>query len=705
MLRPSFLRRFSRPRFRLTGAFLLVQMVLAALVLAHHGFLLDWDLEARLHARLDILKPVLDVSLREDLISTKQKAIQDILSRLVTAPQAGIVFIVIRDEEGHLIGHAGPVNPATPPLPSRSLTGGVYVVEQDLAVHNEKIVTALIGLSTRMTPLSDGIRPGPWLGVIVFFFFLLVVINVAFFHFLRRSMSGSISTSFGHDEGKNSSPENQNSAAEEKAFLKTLLQTIPQMIWLKDPDGVYLSCNKKFETFIGKSEKEIVGLTDYDLLDRDLADFFRAHDRIAMAAGKPTTNEEWLTYAVGGHRVLLRTTKTPMHDEAGTLIGVVGVAYDITEIRHTEEALRRSQETLEEAQRVAGIGSWELDIPSGQLDWSDQTRRIFDMPADTPVTLDLFFSRLVPEDRPVVQAAWKAALAGAAYDIEHRIVTGQGTRWVRERAEIKRQATGEPSRGIGTTQDITNRKTAEIKLLVTIDALTRSNTELERFAYIASHDLQEPLRSIVSFTQLIQHRMGDTLPAEHQESFAFVIAAAKRMSLLIQDLLSVSRVAAKGMAFVPVALGASCQAALTNLRESILESGAEIEVGDLPLVMGDAIQLMQVFQNLIGNAIKFRAKDRPPVIRVAARQGSGAWRISIADNGLGMGPTDQDIFEMFRRLHPANAYPGTGIGLTVCKRIITRHGGTIWMESEEGKGSTFHFTLPNADASPGDPAP
>ncbi|WP_081609037.1 ATP-binding protein [Paramagnetospirillum caucaseum] len=233
---------------------------------------------------------------------------------------------------------------------------------------------------------------------------------------------------------------------------------------------------------------------------------------------------------------------------------------------------------------------------------------------------------------------------------------------------------------------------AEQKELV--ERLMASNTELERFAYVASHDLQEPLRTIVSFTQLLDRHLGDKLPPEDRENFEFVVGAAKRMGLLINDLLAFSRVSAKGVSFSRISLTAACSAAQDNLREVISQNHAEITVGQLPEVIGDDVQLMQVFQNLIGNAVKFRHPDRKPQISIDAEQKDGKWQIAVRDNGIGIADTTQDIFEIFRRLHAGNQYPGSGVGLAICKRIITQHGGQIWVEPEPGHGATFRFTLP-----------
>ena len=250
---------------------------------------------------------------------------------------------------------------------------------------------------------------------------------------------------------------------------------------------------------------------------------------------------------------------------------------------------------------------------------------------------------------------------------------------------------------IGATlilQDITARKEAEMKLREAVERLTVSNAELERFAYVASHDLQEPLRTIVSFTQLLDRQIGATLSAENRESFGFVVAAAKRMRLLINDLLTYSRVNTKNIQFSVVSLRRACDSALANLHESIAESAAVVAVGELPDVLGDSIQLMQLFQNLIGNAIKFRRPQVAPRVSVSSQQRGDEWVISVADNGIGIIQTEQDIFEIFSRLHSASSFSGSGVGLAISKRIVQRHNGEIWYDTRYGEGTVFYFSLP-----------
>lgn len=246
-------------------------------------------------------------------------------------------------------------------------------------------------------------------------------------------------------------------------------------------------------------------------------------------------------------------------------------------------------------------------------------------------------------------------------------------------------------------RDVTERKEAQEKLARKAEELARSNADLEVFAYVASHDLQEPLRMVASYTQLLARRYKGQLDADADEFIGFAVDGAARMQLLIQDLLSYSRLTTRGKTPCFTLAEAACRSALENLQESIRSSNATVSVGALPAVLADAMQLTQLFQNLVGNAIKYR-NERKPEIRVDARSNGHEWIFSVQDNGIGIEPQYfERIFQMFQRLHTRTEYSGTGIGLAICRRIVERHGGRIWVESERGHGSTFLFTIPRAE--------
>ena len=246
--------------------------------------------------------------------------------------------------------------------------------------------------------------------------------------------------------------------------------------------------------------------------------------------------------------------------------------------------------------------------------------------------------------------------------------------------------------------DITDRKQAEHILKTTAAELARSNNELSQFAYIASHDLQEPLRMIASFLQLIEKRYDAVLDAEGKEFIHFAVDGAKRMQALIQDLLALSRVQTSAR---PAGLTDSAKVfrdVMNDLQLAIVEAGATVTCDHLPVVMADSVQLAQLLQNLLGNALKFRGTDAIRIHLGVIRR-DDAWEFSVTDNGIGIEPQFFDrIFGIFQRLHSRSELPGTGIGLAVCKKIVERHAGRIWVESKPGSGSTFLFTIPDKKA-------
>ena len=241
--------------------------------------------------------------------------------------------------------------------------------------------------------------------------------------------------------------------------------------------------------------------------------------------------------------------------------------------------------------------------------------------------------------------------------------------------------------------DITERKRAEEKARLLLAELDRSNKELGQFAYVASHDLQEPLRMVSSYTQLLARRYQGKLDANADEFIAYAVDGANRMQRLINDLLAYSRVGTRGKEFEPTDCAAAFDLALANLQAATVENGAVVTRDPLPTLMADKLQIGQLFQNLIGNAVKYHGAE-PPRVHVSAERKGDDWVFSVRDNGIGIDPQYAErIFVIFQRLHTREEYPGTGIGLAICKKIVERHGGRIWMESQLGSGTTFYFTI------------
>jgi light-regulated signal transduction histidine kinase (bacteriophytochrome) len=254
-------------------------------------------------------------------------------------------------------------------------------------------------------------------------------------------------------------------------------------------------------------------------------------------------------------------------------------------------------------------------------------------------------------------------------------------------------------------RDITTRKKAEAHLLQKVEELNRSNEELEQFAYIASHDLQEPLRMVASYTQLLSMRYKGKLDSDADEFISFAVDGASRMQRLIKDLLAYSRVGTKPPDLQDTSSEKALQHALINLRGAVAESGALVTYDPLPIVVADEMQLIQLFQNLVGNAIKYQDSEVPRVHISATVSVEKKWMFSVRDNGLGIKPQYfEKIFGVFQRLHKREEFEGTGVGLAICKKIVERHGGAISVESQLGHGSTFFFALVESDKKASEPS-
>jgi PAS domain S-box-containing protein len=294
-------------------------------------------------------------------------------------------------------------------------------------------------------------------------------------------------------------------------------------------------------------------------------------------------------------------------------------------------------------------------------------------------------------------------------ELEFRIVRRSGAvRWVSHICQPVYGPDGQFLGRRGSNRDITDRKTFEMELQEAHDTLEqrvnertaelqRSNADLEQFAYISSHDLQEPLRMVASYVQLLERRYKGKLDSDADEFIGYAVDGATRMQALINDLLVLSRVGTRGKPMEPVKMSQVVAQAAANLQVAINESGAEVRCSDLPDINGDFTQLVQLFQNLIGNAIKFRG-DGMPVVEISVAKDEAGWLFRVQDNGIGIHSAYFDrIFLVFQRLHSRQDYPGTGIGLAICKKIVERHAGRIWVESEPGQGTTFCFTIPSRE--------
>lgn len=302
-------------------------------------------------------------------------------------------------------------------------------------------------------------------------------------------------------------------------------------------------------------------------------------------------------------------------------------------------------------------------------------------------------SFVLPEDRDAVRENAVRMLKGdCSVGYEFRVINKQAKiKWVMETVVPiyyrRKRAT------LGSLIDVTERKQMEERLQQMAAEMQRSNTELEQFAYVISHDLQEPLRMVSSYTQLLAKHYGKKLDDDADEFIGYAVDGAKRMQMLLHDLLEYSRVGTRGKPFGLVNCEHVVEQAMANLKIAIEECGGSVTYDVLPTIMGDEGQLVRLFQNLIGNAIKFRREEAPQV-HISAQRRNNIITFTVKDNGIGIDPQhSQSIFEIFRRLHTREEYPGTGMGLAICKKIVERHGGHISVQSQPGQGSTFYFSV------------
>jgi PAS domain S-box-containing protein len=398
------------------------------------------------------------------------------------------------------------------------------------------------------------------------------------------------------------------------------------------------------------------------------------------------------------NEVLIRKLETKMQqlEEANRKL-----ERDVAERQRTEEALRRSEAEFREAQRIAQLGSWTWEAASDTVNWSEEIYRIFGRDPKLPAppvaeSAELFTS----ESWARLRAAQQETLAhGTPYLLDLEVVRPDGTRgWMIVRGQAERDGSGQVTKLRGTTQDITDRKNAEQSLARRTQDLERSNADLEQFAYVASHDLKEPLRAVSGSVGMLQRHYEGKLDDLAGACISHAVEGTVRMACLIDGLLAYSRVDRRGGDFYPVECAQVLEAALQNLAATIQETGAVVTQDALPAVHGDASQLVSLFQNLVNNSLKFR-REAPPRIHVSAERQGAEWHFAVRDNGIGIDPQFfGKLFRVFQRLHTRSQYPGTGIGLALCKKIVERHGGRIWVESALGEGTTFYFSLLDAQA-------
>jgi PAS domain S-box-containing protein len=483
----------------------------------------------------------------------------------------------------------------------------------------------------------------------------------------------------------------QKRAREELAYSKDriagILKSITEAFMVVDREWRVTYVNERAARQAGLPAEQIIGRRFWDVFPWAANSEFDVQYHRAMDEHVPVQFQTYDTYS----NSWLEAHADPTEE------GLSAYILDVTERKKAELAIRESEERLKLAMEAGRMGTWEWNLASGTMQWSSQLEELHGLaPGSFEGTFEACQHKIHPDDRErVLQSIRRAVASGGQYLNEYRIVRADGrVLWLEARGRLLLDQDGQPARLAGVCMDVTDRKLAEDELVRQAAELARSNADLQQFAYVTSHDLQEPLRTISSFVQLLSQRYRGKLDSDADEYIGFVVSGVQRMSSLISDLLSYSRlVNTTNGTSTPVDLQGVVAWASSNLRSIVEESGAEITHDPLPHVPGDHVQLVQLMQNLLSNAIKYRGPDAVRVHITAERNPRG-WTIRVADNGIGIDPAYHErIFGLFKRLH-SREVPGTGIGLAICRKIVEKHGGQIWVESAAGQGAIFCFTLP-----------
>jgi PAS domain S-box-containing protein len=480
---------------------------------------------------------------------------------------------------------------------------------------------------------------------------------------------------------------------EREEYLRVLTETMPAVPWSATPDGQIDYFSQRWLDLTGLTREQALGEGWVLVAHPDDRPQMLAAWAHALATGEPYDVIHRIHLADGSYR-WQRSRALPQRDAAGRIVRWHGITDDIHELRLAEERVRASEERFAkafQASPAALVITRQRDRV--QLDVNESYCELIGWPRDeligrTPLAQEVFVH---PEQLADLRAVLQTEQRLRNREITIRTRSG-------ELGTVLFSVVGVPLNGepcfLTIMVDITERKRAEAALAEQAQELQRSNTDLQQFAYVASHDLQEPLRMVASYTELLGERYRGKLDEKADKYIRYAVEGARRMQQLVNDLLAYSRIGTQGKQLQPIDSDGLLRRVLNGMRATIEESGATILYSDLPVINADGVQLGQLFQNLISNAIKFHG-DQPPRIQIGAEPVDGSWVFSVADNGIGIEQTYADrIFQIFQRLHERGKYEGSGIGLAIVKRIVDRHGGRIWFESEIGSGTTFFFTMP-----------
>ncbi|MEN6351163.1 MAG: PAS domain S-box protein [Syntrophomonas sp.] len=477
-------------------------------------------------------------------------------------------------------------------------------------------------------------------------------------------------------------------------ILRSFVNAISESAFLMDNKGKILLVNEITAQRLGYEADEIVGKYLYDFLDTDIAGIRKQKANEVITSGQPVSFED----APNG--LSMWNSIYPVFDRKGRITSLATFGYDISEVKKMEEEKVRAAVERAAIIDAMGDGLLLMDMDGKIIDMNPALERMVRLDRELMLGnnfLEILPQLLAPGDVDKTVKIVASTLKGRVppSEILTLITRNRSYLYFISTASFVYDDYNRPRNVILTFRNVTPIKKAEDRVKQTMEELRRSNEELQQFAYVASHDLQEPLRMVTSFVQLLANRYRGRLDEEADEFINFAVDGARRMQHLIQDLLSYARVESKGREFSECDAGYCLGKAVFNLQKMIEENNAIIINCELPPIRADEGQITQLFQNLIDNAIKFRGVE-PPKIYITAEKLQNEWLFSVQDNGIGIEPDYAErIFIIFQRLHSRKDFTGTGIGLSICKKIIQRHNGRIWVESQAGEGSTFFFTIPD----------
>jgi PAS domain S-box-containing protein len=482
--------------------------------------------------------------------------------------------------------------------------------------------------------------------------------------------------------------------------FRNLANNISQLAWMADEKGAIFWYNQRWFDYSGTTLEEMVGWGWQKVQHPDHLQ--RVVDKISRCFQKGEVWEDTfpLRGRDGNYRWFL-SQAVPIRDSEGKVLRWFGTNTDISVLQEAERHLAQMESRYRGLLEAAPDAIVVVNQAGKIVLLNVQAEKQFGYTRDELIGQEV--TNIIPEgfaERLIADGTRSATEA-----VTQQIGTGielSGRRKDGSEFPIEIMLSPlESAEGVLVTtaiRDITERRRSEVHLRKTVRELKRSNDELQQFAYVSSHDLQEPLRMVSSYTQLLAKRYQGRLDSDAHEFIAFAVDGCNRMQGLIQDLLAYSRVGTNGKELSEVSSENALQKALTNLRITIEQSGADVTHDSMPVVTTDETQLTLIFQNLVGNAIKYRGAAPPRVHVSATRNGGNEWTFSVRDNGLGIDPQYfERIFILFQRLHGRDEFEGTGIGLAICKKILERLGGRIWVESQPEKGSTFYFALPEIE--------